>query len=143
MLSLLLDRRLDQHSDPPQMRATPPPSPSAITTLLATYQSTPSLFHQSLSMPPRSVSRFLTHMDLLYWHLPLVPGQQHPATLSMTAPHTGCSPMVTALLLYMPVAHDQSVWSMLSQSHATLYYGNTHMRSLCEHNKQKKKTLLS
>ncbi|TKS81881.1 Discoidin, CUB and LCCL domain-containing protein 1 [Collichthys lucidus] len=31
MPSLLLDRRLDQHSDPPQMRATPPPSPSAIT----------------------------------------------------------------------------------------------------------------
>lgn len=137
MLSLvleLLDRRLGQHLDPPQMRATPPPSPSTIMTLLATCQSTPSLFPLSLSMPPHSVSSLLSHTDLLYQHLIVVPAK-HPATLSMTAPHTGCSPTATALLLYMPVAHDLSVWSTLSPSHVTYYYRSTHMRSRCEHSK--------
>ncbi len=149
MPSLLLqplDRRLGQHLDLPQMRATPPPSPSTIMTLLATCQSTPSLFPRSLSMRPHSASSPLSHTDLIYKPPPLVPGQ-HPAMLSMTAPHPGCYPMATALLLYTPVAHDQSVWSMLSPSHVTLYYRSTHMKSPCEHSKlrygEKKKTLLS
>lgn len=134
LLLQLLARRLGQHLDPPQMRATPPPSTSTIMTLLATCQSTPSLFLQSPSMPPHSVSRPLSHTDFLYQHLPLVAGQ-NPAMPSMTAPHTGCYPMATALLLYMPVAHAQSVWCTLSPSHVTPYYRSTHMRSLCEHSK--------
>lgn len=107
-LSLLLDRKLVQHSDPPQTRATPPPSPSAIMTLPETCQSTLSLSPRSLSTPLRSVSSSLTHTYLLHQPLTLVPGQC-PATLSMTAPHTGCYLMATALLLYTPAAHDQSV----------------------------------
>lgn len=135
MLRLLLHpsaRKLAQRFGPPQMRATPPPSPSTITTLLATCRSTQSHFLQSLSMPPHSVSGLPTHMDSLYQYLPLVAGQ-HPAMPSMTALHTGWYPMATALPLYMPVAHAQPVLSMLSPSHVNLYYRSLHMRNLCEH----------
>lgn len=52
--------------------------------------------------------------------------------------------MATALPLYTPVAHDQSVLSMLSPSHVTLYCRSTHMSSLCElRHGGKKKTLLN
>lgn len=139
MPSLLLqqlDRRSGQHSDRPQMRATPPPSPSTIMTLLATCQSTLSLFPQSPSMRRHSVISLPSHMDLPYQPLLLVPGK-HPAMLSTTVPHTGCYLMATALLLYMPMAQDQSVRSTLSLSHVTLYYRRTHMKGLCEYSKLK------
>lgn len=138
MPSLLLDRKLVQLSDPPQTRATPPPSPSATMTLPETCRSTLSLFPRSLSTPRRSVSSSRTHTDLLYQSLILVPGQR-PATLSMTAPHTGCYLMATALLLYMPAAHDQSVLFTLSPSHVTLYYVSTRMSSRCEYSRHGEK----
>lgn len=139
MPSLLLqqlDRRSGQHSDRPQMRATPPPSPSTIMTLLATCQSTLSLFPRSLSMRHHSVISLPSCMDLPYQPLLLVPGK-HPATLSTTVPHTGCYLMATALLLYMPMAQDQWVRFTLSLSHVTLYYRSTHMKGLCEYSKLK------
>lgn len=138
MPSLLLQlwaRRLDQHLDPRPTRATPPPSLSTIMTLLETFQSTPSLFLPSLSMPPRSASRLLSRRGLLQQHLPLAAGRR-PAATTMTAPRTGCCPMATALLLYMPEVHGKPVQSTLSPSHVT-YYRNTHMRSLCEHNQRR------
>lgn len=139
-------QRLDSsglHLGLPQMRATPSPSPSTIMTLLATYQSMLSHSHQSLNMPPHSVSRSPNyHLQQasftaictvrLRQYQSLVP-EQHPAMVSMTAPHTGCSPMATALLLFTPTGHDQSVLSMLSQSLVTMYCRSTRIRSLCEH----------
>lgn len=136
----LLDRRLGQHLGLPQMRATPFPSPSTITTPLASSQSTPSHFPLSLNTPPHSVSSPLSpscqlqqgsltaiYTALQSQYLALVPGQ-HAATamLSMTALHTGYCPMATAPLPFMPTGHDQSVLSMQSPSLLTFYYAATH-----------------
>lgn len=139
LLLLLLDRRSGLHSDPPQTKATPRPSPSTIMTLLSTCRSTPSPSPQSQSTPPRSVNRspsaafWLTaiHTHLSHQHPALAPGRL-PAALSTTAPHTGCCPTATALRPCMPTAPGPSVWCTLSQSHVTLYYRSPHMKSLCE-----------
>lgn len=125
------DRRLDPHSDPPQMRATPPPSPSTIMTVQATCQSTPSLFLQSPSTLRRSASSSQTHTGLLPHQLAVVAGP-NPEQPSMTAPHTGCCPMDTAHLRYMPADHAPPARSTLSPSHVTRYR-STHTKSLCEH----------
>lgn len=158
MPSQLLDRRLDQRLGLPQMRATLFPSPSAITTPLATSQSTLNHFPLSLNMPPHSVSSPLSpscqlqqglftaiYTALQSQCLSLVPGQ-HPIVLNMTVPHTEHCPMATALLSFLPAGHGQSVLSMLSPNLLTVYYGSTHMRSLCEHSKLRhgeKNTFLS
>lgn len=147
MPSLVLDRRLGQHSDPPQMRATQPPSPSTIMTPLETCQSMPSHFPQSLSTPPHSATRppsptyqvqqgafTVMLMYFLCQHLLMV---QHLLMHSMTALHIGCYPMVTAPPLFMPMAHEPSVSSMLNRGPATPYYRSTCMRSLCEYSKLK------
>lgn len=123
------DRRSAPLSDP-QMRATPPPSPSTIMTVQATCQSTPSLFLQSRSTRRRSASSFRTRTDLPQ-QLALVPGAK-PEQPSMTAPHTGCSPMDTAHLRSMPADRSPPARSTPSPSHVTLYR-RTHMKSLCEH----------
>lgn len=124
------DRRLDPLSDPPRMRATPPPSPSTITTVQATCQSTPSPFLRSPSTPRRSASRFQTPTDLLPQQLALAagPNPEQPCT---TVPHTGCCPMDTAHLRHTPADHAPPARSTLSPSHVTPYR-STHMKSLCE-----------
>lgn len=129
----LLDRRLAQHLSLPQKSAILPPSPVAITILLAACQSMQSHFLQSLNMPLRSQNSPLSPISFTAVHMDLLLQHRHPA--SMTALHTECSSMATALPLYMPIVRDQSVSSMQSPSLVTLYYRNTRMKILCEHNK--------
>lgn len=140
LLQHLLDRRLGQHLDLPQMRAIPLLSPATIMTLLETCQSMQNLFLQSLNMPPHLVTSHPSPTSQLWQGLFTVAHtdvvllvQRHPATVSTTVPHIGCCSMVTALLLYILMDHGQRVWSMQSQGHVTLYYRSTRMRSLCEH----------
>lgn len=124
----LLDIKLAQRLNLPQKSVILPPSPAAIMTLLAACPSMQSHFLQSLSMPLRSQISPLTPASFLH---------RHPATVSMTAPHTGCSSMATALPRYMPMDQDQSVLSMQNPSLVILYNRNTHTKILCEHSKLK------
>lgn len=117
--SQLSDRRSARPFDPPRTRATPLLSPSAIMTPPATCLSTPSLSHLSPSMRRRSASSPWTHTDRLHQQAPAEPGQG-PATLSTTAPPTGCCPTATARPLYTPVARGRPAWSTLSPSPVTL-----------------------
>lgn len=122
----LLDIKLAQRLNLPQKSVILPPSPAAIMILLAACPSMQSHFLQSLSMPLRSQISPLTPASFLH---------RHPATVSMTAPHTGCSSMATALPRYMPMDQDQSVLSMQNPSLVILYNRNTHTKILCEHSK--------
>lgn len=131
---ILLSDRLAQHLSLPQS-ATPPPSPAAITILLAACQSMQSRFLQSPSMPPRSQNSPLSPSSFTAVLMGLLLQHQQATRVCMTAPHTECSSMATALLPYMPTARDQSVLSMQSPSLLTLYYRNTRMKILCEHSK--------
>lgn len=129
------DRRSAPLSDPPQMRATPLPSPSTITTAQATCQSTPSLFLRSPSTPRRSASRAQTRTGLLRQQLAPAAGP-NPGPPSTTAPRTGCCPMDTAHLRYMPAGRGPPARSTLSPSRATLYR-STRTKSLCERMEEK------
>lgn len=151
MPSQLLVRRLGLHLGLPQMRATPSPSHSTTTTLQATSQNMLSPSPQSPNTPHRSASRtpsckrqkeFSTaaRMDLLWQRL--VPGQ-HLARLRTTVPHTGCSPMATALPPFMPTGLGQSASSMLSPSLVNLCCKSTRIKNLCERREAGAKTLLS
>lgn len=138
---LLLDKSSAPHSDQTQMRATPPHSSWTIMTLLETCQSTLSHFLQNQSMPRRSLThpvsstcqgRSAALIESLHQHQSLEL-RSHPATPSMTAPHTGCSPTATALQSSTPMARDQLALCTLNPSHVTLYRGITHTRNPCEH----------